>query len=145
MRQPRVLPFSIWHDAHYPQRVATNPRVVGELTLSIANEVRRQRQHRVWQQAELSAASDIPQGTLSRIERGLTAIDVEQIEKIAKAYGMQAEELVSLARRNAALQDGEQFVYRPDGSLNPSQTKGFPVSDSHIAELLAQANEDSRE
>lgn len=93
----------------------------------------------------MSVAADIPQGTLSRIERGLTAIDAEQIEKLAMAFGMQAEDLVSLARHNAALKVGDSVVYQLDGSLDPSTTKGFRTSASHISKLIAQAKEENGE
>lgn len=115
--------------------MATNPRLVGELTQTIAAELRAQRVARRLKQEEVSAATGIPVNTLSKIERGLTAIDVEQIEKIAIFYGMLPEELWSLARRNASIRQGKESVYLPDGRLNPSKTRGFTPSPEDIAEL----------
>jgi transcriptional regulator with XRE-family HTH domain len=119
--------------------VATNARDIGGLTRMIADEIRLQRQDRRWKQEQVSAATGIPVNTLSKIERAQTAIDIEQIEKIANAFGMLPEVLWTSARENArrrAARDSEQ-IYLPNGRINPAQTKGFPASDEDIAEILS--------
>jgi len=89
----------------------------------------------------VSEATGIPVNSLSKIERAQTAIDIEQIEKIADAYGMLPEDLWASARHNAQRKAGREQrerTYLPNGRLNPAQIKGFPASDEEIAELLAR-------
>lgn len=92
----------------------------------------------------MSENTGIPANTISKIERGLTAIDLEQVEKISTSYGLLPEELISMARRNAAACEGKATVYQSDGMLDPSNTRGFVTPADHIAELLAR-EEDSSE
>lgn len=130
----------------YPQRMAQNSRDIGRLTQMIADEIRFQRQDRKLSQEQVYTATGIPVNTLSKIERAQTAIDVEQIEKIANAFGMLPEDLWASARRNAqrkAVRDDQ--IYLPSGRLDPTQTRGFPVSDDDVAELLSRKEKNSPE
>uniref|UniRef100_UPI002456A73F helix-turn-helix domain-containing protein n=1 Tax=Nocardia brasiliensis TaxID=37326 RepID=UPI002456A73F len=81
--------------------MATNPRVVGALTKAVSAEIRRQRAARKWKQERVSEASGIVQATLSRLERGVVAIDLEQLDGLAHAFGMTPELLLAEARRNS--------------------------------------------
>ncbi|WP_280454873.1 helix-turn-helix domain-containing protein, partial [Nocardia brasiliensis] len=75
--------------------MATNPRVVGALTKAVSAEIRRQRAARKWKQERVSEASGIVQATLSRLERGVVAIDLEQLDGLAHAFGMTPERLLA--------------------------------------------------
>ncbi|MBF6187592.1 helix-turn-helix transcriptional regulator [Nocardia farcinica] len=79
-------------------------------------------------QEELSRRAQIPIATLRKIEKEQSAIDVEQLNRIAESFGQDMGEFVHYARRNATL-------YRRDGSLNPADTRGYKVSDTELEEL----------
>lgn len=125
------------HLAHlpYPQGVATNPRDVGEFTRTIANEVRLQRLERRWKQEKLSEKAEINRATLSRMERGVVAIDMEQLDRLAQAFEMAPEELVASARRRAQGKGGDE-TYLPDGRLNPANIRGGKPSKQDLDELI---------
>lgn len=143
---PLTRSYGLFHMAWsiYAQWVATNPRTVGPFTLRVAAEVRRQRLRRRWQQDELARYSGVPQGTLSRLERGLTAIDVEQIEQLATTFGMLAEEFLSSARANEGKPiEPDEETYLPNGQLNPANTKGAKPSKERLNELSARKRQGS--
>lgn len=66
------------------------------------------------------------------------AIDAEQIKKIATAFGMLPGHFMDTAERNAALRDGDEVVYRADGTLNPENTRGFTPTDDDLTELFSE-------
>lgn len=119
--------------------MATNPREVGDFTLTLAQEVRRQRLRRRWKQDDLSAAADVKQAMLSKIERGLAAIDSEQLLRLAGAFDQNPEDFIVSAKKNKDTPvDREEDIYMPDGRLNPANTRGAVTSDEHLAELKAR-------
>lgn len=155
--------FSIWHTLPYSSSVATNPREVGELTLSIANEVKIQRTAAELTQGQLADQAQIAGSTLSKIERGLMAIDTEQIDRLAAAFKMKPEDFVASARqrtrrneefhaavareKKARLRKDRELQhdpdYRPDGTLDPDAVRGAVEPDDHLAEAAAHRKERS--
>lgn len=63
------------------QKVPARPRVV----LSPGDSVRIARELQEMTQAELAAASGIPQGTISSLEKGRVTLGAERAEKLARA------------------------------------------------------------
>lgn len=133
----------IWETLPYPLGVATNSRVVGAWTRTIAAELRNQRVSRRLKQEEVSAATGIPVNTLSKMERGQTAIDMEQIEAIAeRAFNMLPEDLMALARKHEAervaaeKKMAAEETYLPDGRLNPANIRGGKPSKQDLDELI---------
>lgn len=117
--------------------MATNPRDVRDLTLAVAAEIRQQRAGRGIKQEELAAAADIHQSTLSRMESGKSAIDLEQVDRIAQAFGMKPGDFIDTARKHAAEREQLKAAYRPDGTLDPEEVRGVAESDEHLDEIAA--------
>lgn len=116
--------------------MATNPRDVGEFTRTIAEEVRLQRLERRWKQEQLSEKADINRATLSKMERGVVAIDMEQLDRLARAFGMAPEELVAGARHRAAQRKGGDDTYLPSGRLDPTKVRGGKPSEQDLDDLV---------
>lgn len=74
--------------------------------------------------------------TLEKILRLESAMDVEQLDNMAKAFGVSPETLVATARSNAE-------VYLPDGTLNPAHTRGETPSAASIARARSRRRPDS--
>lgn len=123
--------------------MATNSRDVGELTLQLAAEIRLQRALRQLKQEELSAKSRVSTAAISRIERGQRAIDAEQIDRIARAFGMSAVQFVASAVEHAEERRRQGNVYLPDGSIDPVAGTTTATSDEHIAALRARRTRSS--
>lgn len=128
-------PFPKWETVPYASEVASKSRDIGPLTLMIAREISAERAARRLKQEQVSAATGIPINTLSKIERGQTAIDIEQIEKIAAAFGILPEDLWAAARRRAARQEPPSDIYLPNGQLDPTKVRGFPPTEEEVTEL----------
>lgn len=120
--------------------MATNPRDVGDLTRAVAAEIRVQRARREIKQEVLSVGTGIPQSTLSRMERGQVAIDLEQVDRIAQVFDMEPSDFITSAMRHAAEADPD---YRPDGTLDPDAVRGAVEPDDHLAEAAAHRKERS--
>lgn len=114
--------------------VATNARLVGPLTLMVGAQIRSERFSRDMGQAQLAAAAEISVPTISKMENGQAAIDVEQLQRIAAAFKLSPEELINRARRSATA--AEITLYREDGSLDPEQTRTIPAEDAAVAAAL---------
>lgn len=56
--------------------------------------LRELREARGWSQSELSRQSGVPQATISRIESGTRRIDLDVLERLADALGVNAVVLV---------------------------------------------------
>ncbi|MEV0357168.1 helix-turn-helix transcriptional regulator [Nocardia sp. NPDC050697] len=108
--------------------MATNPRRIGESTRLIATAIRMTRAAKRMTQEDLSSRSGIPVPTLSKIEKALTAIDVDQLDRITQAFGQDMGDFVRRAYSTAEL-------YQADGSLNPAQVTGYALSDEEMREL----------
>ncbi len=83
---------------------------------------------------------------LSKIERGIAAIDSEQIFRLARAFDQEPEEFIISARKNwnTPVEPSEE-IYLADGRLNPANTRGAVTSDEHLAELKARRRASSSE
>lgn len=77
--------------------MATNARQAGQFTAHIAAEIRGLRAKRGMTQAALAASSEIARSTLTKIEKGDYAIDVEQLGKIARALGVDLGQIIEAA------------------------------------------------
>jgi transcriptional regulator with XRE-family HTH domain len=88
------------------------------------------------EQKDVSAATGIPVNTLSKIERGQMAIDMEQIDLLAAAFKMLPEDLMALARKHdkARIREAQKAeeVYLASGKLNPANTRGKSPSSEHM-------------
>lgn len=109
----------------------------------VAAEVRAQRVERRLTQEEVSVITGIPVTTLSKIERGQTAIDVEQLALLARVFEMTFEQLVATARSVAASRRQPEEIYLADGALNPANTRGFAPAEEDIDELLSRRRNES--
>lgn len=103
----------------------------------VAAELRAQRGAHGLTLAGLEERTGIKQAQLSRMQREVTAIDMEQLAAIADAFGMTPEEFLGSARRNAQRRRADA-VYRPDGTLDPEVVRGTGESDDHVADIAAQ-------
>ncbi|WP_159840145.1 helix-turn-helix domain-containing protein [Nocardia sp. CY41] len=101
----------------------------------VATEVRVQRAAKKLDQKKLADLAGIPRPTLSRMERGLVAIDMEQLDRLAHAFGMTPEAFMASARRTAEAQKQRDAIYLQDGSVNPAIANTVPPSDEHMEEL----------
>ena len=63
-------------------------RELSSLGAVLQVRVRQERQRRGWTQRQLSERSGVPQPTISRIEAGVRKLDLEALERIAKAFGV---------------------------------------------------------
>lgn len=124
--------------------MATNPRDVRDLTLAVAAEIRQQRAGRGIKQEELAVAADIHQSTLSRMESGKSAIDLEQVDRIAQAFGMRPGDFIDTARKHAAEREQLKAAYRPDGTLDPEEVRGVAEPDEHLDALAAERKSRAR-
>lgn len=115
--------------------MATNARDIGPLTLMVGAEIYSQRRRRDMRQDQLSELAGIAVSTISRMERGRSAIDLEQCERIAAAFGLTPEALIHAARLSAS---ASQIAYRPDGTLDPEYLSGIRAGGSRMAELEAR-------
>lgn len=101
--------------------------------------MRSQRSKRQMGQAELAAAVDLAISTISRMETGLAAIDLEQLERIAQAFEMEPEQLIFVARRTAqiaaAAEAAEAALYKADGTLDPASIIGIELTDAEMDDL----------
>ena len=116
--------------------MATNARQVGELTRLVVGEIRATYARLGWTQAQLSERSSVPLRTLEKILRLESALDVEQLNLVADAFGVTPDELVASARRNGEL-------YLADGSLNPENTRMSPPTVDRLKRLAARKKPDS--
>ena len=73
-----------------PSKSATPRRLFGEA-------VRAERLRQELSQEELAHRSDITTGFMSRVERGVTAVSIDSIIKIARGLGMTGRDLMARA------------------------------------------------
>lgn len=103
----------------------------------VAAELRGQLRARELTLARMEELTGIKQAQLSRMQRAVIAIDMEQLDAIATAFRMTPEEFLGSARRNAHRRTGEA-VYLPDGTLDPEVVRGTDESDDRVAAIAAQ-------
>lgn len=94
----------------------------------IATAIRMTRAAKRMTQEDLSGRSGIPIPTLSKIEKAQTAIDVDQLDRITRAFGQDMGDFVRRAYLTAEL-------YQADGSLNAAEITGYALSDEEMREL----------
>ncbi|WP_405137491.1 helix-turn-helix domain-containing protein [Nocardia sp. NBC_01388] len=111
--------------------MATNARTIGELTRLLVAEIRATLSRLRWTQPDLSERAGVPLRTLEKILRSDSALDVEQLDQIAKAFGISPEELIAAARHN-------ENIYLPNGRLNPELIAGTAPSAETIARIAAR-------
>ena len=75
-----------------PHQVTTYPAIVGSLIAQARTEAGLR-------QEELAERSQVPQSTLSRIERGSAHLTLNQLRKIAPAIGRQPSQIVASAEQ----------------------------------------------
>ncbi|KIA63053.1 hypothetical protein FG87_22115 [Nocardia vulneris] len=78
-------------------------------------------------QDALAAAADIPVDTLSKIERGLAAIDMEQLARIAAAFKLSPDDFIGTALSRANWHHGGRArhlhqVQTADQEAHPKNT-----------------------
>jgi transcriptional regulator with XRE-family HTH domain len=101
----------------------------------VAAEIRSQRAARDMKQEALAEAADINVATLSRMERGQRAIDLEQVDRIARALKMRTTDFIDSAIRHAEERAQKEEIYLPDGSLDLAiASTGIP-SDEEFREV----------
>lgn len=61
--------------------------------------VREARERRGWSQRELAQRANVRQATVSQLERGVRRLDLEVLERVAKALGVLPEKLLRTSRR----------------------------------------------
>jgi transcriptional regulator with XRE-family HTH domain len=86
-------------------------------------------------QDALAEAADINTATLSRMERGQRAIDLEQVDRIARALKMRTADFIDSAIQHAEERARKEEIYLPDGSVDPAIASTVPTSDEHVEEL----------
>lgn len=116
--------------------MATNARGTGWLNIAVTAEIRAQLGYRKWKQIDLSRATGMHKATISSILADKSTLDLNQLAKIAEALHMDPSEITDAAERRAR----DNKIYRPDGSLDPADTKAVPESDEHIEELERRAD-----
>lgn len=80
--------------------MGTNAREAGgPLNQALANEIRAERARQRLTQAQVIKKSGLPRSTYVRLEAGDRVIDVQQLDKIARAFGIPMNELVERAER----------------------------------------------
>ena len=50
--------------------------------------IRQERERRGWTQRQLAERAGVPQPTISRFEAGVRKLDLDALERIAKAFGV---------------------------------------------------------
>jgi transcriptional regulator with XRE-family HTH domain len=60
-----------------------------------------------WSQAELARQSGVPQPTISRIEAGTRRVDLDVLEKLASALGVNASMLIEHSDSDARQKRGK--------------------------------------
>ncbi|MCM6776230.1 helix-turn-helix domain-containing protein [Nocardia sp. CDC159] len=122
--------------------MAANAREAGWFTRAVASQLRAQLGVRKLRQADLVRATGIPKATLSSLLSGDTAIDLEQMRKIANALGIEVADIWTAAEQQGDPDVGGEDIYLADGTLNPLYTRGVPESDKHIEELVKRRRSD---
>jgi transcriptional regulator with XRE-family HTH domain len=61
--------------------------------------IREEREKRGWSQRELARRAKVRQATISQLERGVRRLDLEVLERIARALGVSANRLLRDASR----------------------------------------------
>lgn len=127
--------------------MATNARVITDLTVQVGAEIRNQRTIRGWTQPELAdAVGSVAASTLSRMENGVSAIDLAQIEAIAAAFSMRPEDLIHMARARAEVDltvyespKPPAEMFSEDGRLDRGCTQTGSMPDDLRAEIVEDA------
>jgi len=101
----------------------------------VAAEIRSQRAARSMKQDALAEAADINTATLSRMERGQRAIDLEQVDRIARALGMRTADFIDSAIKHAEERAKKEEIYLSDGSVDPAIASNVPTSPDQAEEL----------
>lgn len=123
--------------------MATNPREIGALTRAVAAELRVLIAERQLRKDLLAADAGLSAATLSKMVAGKSAIDIEQIDRIAGALEISPSALMdaAIARRNRTeAEEGVELgaredVYLPDGTINPAIGGTVPTTPEHREEL----------
>jgi transcriptional regulator with XRE-family HTH domain len=89
--------------------MGTNAREAGGLlNQALANEIRAERARQRLTQAQVYSEAGLPRSTYVRLEGGDRAIDVEQLNAVARALGVPAAVLVE--RAEGTIGDGADRV-----------------------------------
>ncbi len=125
---PGVSPFPY---GKYSVCMATNAREIGTLTRLVAAEIRMTRARRRVPQQALSDVTGIPPNSLSQMENCEMVIDMEQLDKIATAFGIDPDVFLASAIRHADADKGPLVTDRASAAGKPSA--------EHVDQLKKQA------
>jgi transcriptional regulator with XRE-family HTH domain len=120
---------------------------LGDLNAAVAAEIRAILARRRWRQTQLAERLGVHEMWVSRRLRGVNAITVDDLERIADALGMKPVELLGLAEQ-AGTQMNSRFPAAPErppgNSLAPARRPvdnrpdGRPISGGRRPERVAR-------
>lgn len=99
--------------------MATNARPIGALTRSVVGEIRANLARLEKPQSWLAERSGVPLPTLKKILRKERAVDMEQLDSIARAFDVTPDDFVASALRNSETYQSEQVAVHAAGSSQP--------------------------
>lgn len=90
----RMYQSALWR---YFEGMADNMRERSDMSRALAEQVRAERAVTTKSQRMIAEEADIPYGTYRRLEDGSRVIDVTQLDKLARVFGLSMTELVGRA------------------------------------------------
>lgn len=124
--------------------MATNARPVGAFTRKVAAEIRSRRKRMLLKQDYVSSTAAIPLSTLSQLENGRSAIDMEQLERLAEVLQISPDGLIREAIRNAPADADMGPLVTSTGSVAAASTADQHASiEAYAEEFQRQARESS--
>jgi transcriptional regulator with XRE-family HTH domain len=76
------------------------------------NRIKELRQEKGWSMRELAARASTTGSTINKLEKGYTTLDVNWMERLAKAFDVSAEEIMRKSKVASLTDDAE--IYEPD-------------------------------
>jgi transcriptional regulator with XRE-family HTH domain len=96
------------------------------------NRIKELREVRGWSMRDLADRLGTSGSTVNKLEKGQTALNIPWMERLAAAFGVPIETLVSSSTKSDARDDVSRYLIKPDGP------KDFIVNDTqHIYEVNA--------
>ena len=68
-----------------------------DLSVAVAAQIRAERAARGWTQAQVEQASGLPHSTYVRIESGSRVVNVSQLHRLARTFGIRPSVLIQRA------------------------------------------------